>query len=95
MDRVEATRIADEALWALRNVSPTELVTRYLDKPETSEVTGSSGATYHTETQVFWDDQEHRNLRVMVSIDDGTWRSSHVPLSRDFIVAPDGTFVGE
>jgi hypothetical protein len=44
---------------------------------------------------VFWDDSEHRNLRVMVSVDDGGWRSSLAPLSADFIVAPDGTFVGE
>jgi hypothetical protein len=42
-----------------------------------------------------WDDpREHRNLRVMVSVDDGGWRS-FAPLSDDFIVAPDGTFIGE
>ena len=42
-----------------------------------------------------WDDPgEHRNLRVMVSVDDGGWRS-FAPLSDDFIVAPDGTFIGE
>ena len=53
-----------------------------------------SGATYQLEVQVFWDDRAEQNLRVMGSIDDGRLSAFH-PLSEDFIIAPDGSFVGE
>jgi hypothetical protein len=94
VDKVEARRIVAEALAALRKLSPSELATRYLDNPGTGQVVAPSGITYQIETQVFWDDREHRNLRVMVSADDGGWRS-FAPSSDDFIVGPDGTFIGE
>jgi hypothetical protein len=41
-----------------------------------------------------WDDRTGGDLRVIGSIDDGGWRAFR-PLSSDFIVRPDGTFVGE
>jgi hypothetical protein len=94
VDKVEARQIASETLKALRRLTPQELERRYLDNPGTEQSTASSGATYQVETQVFWEDQEHQNLRVMVSVDDRGWRS-FVPLSDSFIVAPDGTFIGE
>ena len=36
-----------------------------------------------------------RNLRVIVTIDDGTFRAAFRPITKGFIVAPDGSFVGE
>jgi hypothetical protein len=71
-----------------------ELVTRLLDKPETHERTGGSGALYQVELQAFWDDRAQENLRVMASIDVGGLRA-FLPLSNDFIRAPDGLLVGE
>lgn len=44
------------------------------------------------ETQAFWDDEAARHLRVLVSVDTGGW-FAHVTDS--FIVAPDGSFIGE
>jgi len=45
--------------------------------------------------QAFWDSpRQPGNLRVIVAIDDGGWRAFR-PLSADFIVASDGSFVGE
>jgi hypothetical protein len=44
--------------------------------------------------QAFWDDRKNDNLRVMVKIEDGGWRAL-TPMCCDFIVAPDGSFVGE
>jgi hypothetical protein len=35
------------------------------------------------------------NLRVIVTIDDGTFRAAFRPITKGFIVAPDGSFVGE
>lgn len=49
---------------------------------------------YQIEIQVFHDDPKSGNIRVLGSIDDGGWRSI-IPLSEDFIMAPDGSFVGE
>jgi hypothetical protein len=94
VDKAEARQIASETLNALRRLTPQELESRYFGNPGTEQSTAPSGATYQVETQAFWNDQEHENLRVMVSVDDRGWRS-FVPLSGSFIVAPDGTFIGE
>ena len=58
------------------------------------EACGESGTTYQGEIQVFWDDKPDGAIRVMGSINDGGWRA-FVPLTDAFILAPDGTFVGE
>ena len=50
--------------------------------------------SYQGEIRVFWDAEPDGAIRVMASIDDGGWRA-FVPLTEDFILAPDGTFVGE
>ena len=67
-----------------------------MDAPqvETHEVLGESGAVYQVETQVFWDGPPDDDVRVIASIDDGGW-SAFMPMSQDFIMAPDGGFVGE
>jgi hypothetical protein len=45
-------------------------------------------------TQVDWDGKPGEDIRVTASIDDGGW-SAYKPMHEDFIMAPDGTFVGE
>jgi hypothetical protein len=65
-----------------------------LKRPETIEVRGKSGAVYQVQTQAVWDGGADGDLRIMVAVDDGGWRA-FLPLSEDFIVAPDGSFVGE
>lgn len=59
-----------------------------------AEVIDPSGARSQLEVNAVWDDRPARNVRVIGSIDDGGLRA-FVPLSDDFIVAPDGLFVGE
>ncbi|MGH2607051.1 MAG: hypothetical protein ACRDG5_10710 [Anaerolineales bacterium] len=59
-----------------------------------AEVIAPSGARSQLEVNAVWDDRAGRNVRVIGSIDDGGLRA-FVPLSDDFIVAPDGHFVGE
>jgi hypothetical protein len=44
---------------------------------------------------VFWDGGVAGAIRVSFSIDDGELWRSVVPLTRSFILAPDGTFVDE
>lgn len=65
------------------------LVERLAGKKETLEVVGLSGTTYHVELEGFWDDEEHRNLRVVASIDDGGLRA-FLPFTDSFTVGPTG-----
>jgi hypothetical protein len=97
MDEAEAGSILNETLSRLRVLSFSELVARHLGDVDAYEVTGASGAEYQIEVETFWDDprREGGNLRVMASIDDGRgWRSIS-PMTASFIMAPDGSFVGE
>jgi hypothetical protein len=55
---------------------------------------GPSGAKYQLEIQVVWDHEPNTDLRVIGSVDDGSWRAL-APVSDSFILRPDGTFVGE
>ena len=94
MDKFEAGEIADAKVRELRQLPWTELRDRYLDRPETVEVVGATGMKYQVETLAVWDGAKDAALRVFVGVDDGGWRA-FAPLSADFIIAPDGFFVGE
>jgi hypothetical protein len=93
MDKGEAREILSRHLAGYRSRTHANLVGR-LGQIDVSEVIGPSGATYQIEVEVFWDDKTQRNLRVMASIDDGGWLSL-APLCESFILAPDGSYVGE
>jgi len=58
------------------------------------EVTGTSGTHYQIEVEIFWDNKPNGNARVLGLIDDGGIRA-FLPLSEDFIMTPDGSFVDE
>ena len=97
MNKEEARHILQEEIVALREKKYAEL--RRLVDPAgvtTRKTTGKSGVEYQIETIVFWDDPRELggNLRVIVCIDDGGWRA-FLPLSDDFIISPDESFVGE
>jgi len=62
--------------------------------PQAKEVTGEDGKKYYLEAEVFWDSRKGGDIRVIVAGDDGGWRAFK-PLTSDFIMAPDGSFVGE
>lgn len=89
----EARAIAAAEIDRLRSLSREELL-GYIDNPQTWEVVGESGTTFQLEASAFWEDRKRENFRVVVSIDDGG-TSAFVPMSEDFIVAPDGSFIGE
>jgi hypothetical protein len=92
MDKQEARSIAREQLAPYRRRPYADLVSM-IGKVVHSEVTAPSGTRYQFEIQAFWDDKPNGDVRVMCSIDDMGWRA-FFPLSDDFIMAPDGTFVG-
>jgi hypothetical protein len=92
MDKVEARQVLAGKIAELRRWSYADLL-RFME-PEGLEVAGPSGAIYQLEVEAFWDDKRSRHLRVLASIDDGGWRA-FAPLCDDFIIAPDGSFIGE
>jgi hypothetical protein len=94
LNRDEALALLRERIGTLRDLSYTELL-RYLDNATAEEVIASGGQVYQIEVEAMWDDQPHFDLRVLASIDDGSLRWATVPLVQDFIIRPDGTFVGE
>ena len=94
MDNDEATAVLGAELAALRDEEYAELVRRTSAGPLVFERTAPSGRTYQVEVYISWDDRHGGNVRVMASIDDGGWRAL-VPLTRDFVKAPNGSFVGE
>lgn len=91
----EAKSLLDGVVAELRGEPYRTLVARYLHESDERTVVAESGVQYQVEVQAFWDSpRQPGNLRVIMAIDDGG-RHAYRPLSSDFIVAPDGSFVGE
>lgn len=93
MDKSEAKAILSRELAGYRQLPYQELIAR-LEIEDLREVRGASGTTYQLEFQLLWDDEKSGHLRVMAMIDDGGLRA-FVPLTDDFIIAPDGSFIDE
>lgn len=92
MNKREALRILHAQLQQWRQRSYADFCNDVGDSRR-FEVTGESGTCYRGDVRVFWDDKPDGAIRVIASIDGG-WRA-FVPLTADFILAPDGSFVGE
>ena len=93
MNKTEAKAILEEELLKYRRYSYAELRSMVGETP-CVERTSASGQTYQIEVQVFIDQEAKQTLLVLAAIDDGGW-SAFSPLCDDFIIAPDGSFVGE
>ena len=94
MNRVEAGEILKTELAKYRDVPYEELVAMVDAPKRTTEIGGPSGTRYYLDIGVYWDGEAGGDVRVIGTIDDGGWRA-FVPMSDDFIKAPDGSFVGE
>ena len=95
MDIAEADNLLGQQLSKLRALPYSELKRLVEGRSiQTPEAKGTSGIPYYMEVQAFWDNRRDGNIRVIVSIDDGGKSASH-PRSRDFIKAPDESFVDE
>jgi hypothetical protein len=97
LDEAEASTILNDTVSRLRALSYVELTQKQSTGVDAYEVTGASGAHYQIEVEAFWDAPRRKggNVRVIVSIDDGKGWRSIAPMATSFIVAPDGSFVGE
>jgi hypothetical protein len=69
-------------------------LTHLSDDPIVSYPIADDGTHCCVEISIHWDDEPDGNIRVVFSIDDGGWRA-FIPVCDGFIIAPDGTFVGE
>jgi hypothetical protein len=94
MDKVEASVVAEGVLAELRR-EPYESLVQRIGHPEGRTLQGQSGSVYQVELEAFRDDGKTGNLRVAVFVDDGALSAFVKPLTRDFIIAPDGSFIGE
>jgi hypothetical protein len=99
MDRNEARAVAAARLGELRALSYEDLLKRYStdlgNDPEWETATGKSGTVYNLKLYAFWDGAPGPNLRVWVDADDSSNEGFHRPETDCFIIAPDGTFIGE
>ena len=93
MNKDEAKSLLSQELSRYRELPYAELFSLIYNS-ETFERAAPSGVIYQIEILVLVDDQSRQTLRVRGSIDDGGWRA-FVPMCDDFILAPDGSFVGE
>ena len=88
MNREEALSLLDAKLEQYRKLSYAELASKIGDE-EFPEVVGPSGIEYQMEIQIRWDHKPNGDVRVMGSIDDGTFRGAFRPVCEDLIVKPD------
>jgi hypothetical protein len=93
VNKTEALSLLEATLLEYRN-RPYEALRAMIDETKTFDSTAPSGVAYQLEIQALWDNRRGGPIRVIGSIDDGGWRS-YKPLTADFIMAPDGSFVDE
>src|SRR5687767_7950167 len=96
-NKKEARRLAVDALTPLRSLPYEELVAEYLKRSDTAQVEGRDGLEYNIELTAHWDDRKMRTLRVVACVDDGylRWGLFSTSVCDDFIIGPDGAFIGE
>jgi hypothetical protein len=95
MDKTEARALLAQELARYRGQTYHDLA-KLVDTNSMVQVRGTSGTEYQIEISVMWDSpREKTDVRVLGSIDDGHVPAAFFPLSDDFIIAPDGKFVGE
>jgi hypothetical protein len=91
MNEDAAYVLIDTELRRLLELPYSELV-KLIGSPEFKQALGDDGVTYQLEIEAIWDITEGEDVRVIVSVDDGGWRALK-PLTQDFVMHPDGSFV--
>ncbi len=91
---MEALRLLEEIPDRFWRESHENLRTMVDGGPFVEERKAGGARDYQIEVVWLWDGGLGGNVLVMGSIDDGGWRA-FAPLTRSFIMAPDGRFVGE
>lgn len=85
--------LIDVELRKLIDLPYSELI-KLVGARELKEVVGEDGIPYRLEIEAIWDIAREKDVRVIVSVDDGGW-SAIRPLTQNFVMRPDGSFVDE
>jgi len=93
MNQDVAYVLIDAELRRLFELPYAELI-KLIGTPEVKQVVGEDGISYQIEIEAFWDINRNEDVRVIVAVDDGGWRAV-IPLTQDFVMRPDGSFVDE
>lgn len=93
MDKKKAAMVLADQL-GLYRAKTYDMLKDMVGQVDAYEVMTPDGSAYQIEIQVFWDGKPDGHIRVIGAIDDGGWRA-FAPLTDDFIMTPDGTFLGE
>jgi len=89
MDKREAYQLLEEFVTGLKFRSYLEWQ-GLIGEEAVVERNGPSGVTYQIEWNAFWDSQTGGDIRVMVSIDDGSLARFIVPLTTSLLISPEG-----
>ena len=93
MDKEKARAVLLETLRPYRAKSYVELGD-LIGEIDVYQIENPDGADFQIEIPVFWDHKPDGSICVSGGIDDGGW-SAFAPLCEGFILAPNGSFVGE
>lgn len=92
MDKTEAQQLLSAQMKTFKEKSYTDLVDLIGDV-WAEQIKGEAPNDYNVEIEVFWDSKPNGDVRILGSIDDGSFRSSFSPLCDDFIVTPEGKII--
>lgn len=73
---------------------PYSELTKLVGASKLKEVLGEDGSSYRIYVKAIWDIARKKDVKVIVSVDDGGWRAL-CPLTQNFVMRPDGSFVDE
>ena len=89
MDKREAQKLLDLFVAALQSWSYQDWQ-GLIDETTVVERKGPSGVMYQIEWNAFWDSKPGGDIRVMVSIDDGSLARFISPLTTSLLISPEG-----
>jgi hypothetical protein len=92
MDKREAQKLLDLFVAALQSWSYQDWQ-GLIGETTVVERKGPSGVTYQIEWYVFWDSKLGGDIRVMVSVDDGSLARFIVPLTTSLLISPEGEII--
>ena len=93
MDKTRARAIAENELQFYREMTY-EAISAKIGEQEGFERITEEGEAYQIEFDFFFDDNKSGNIRVAGIVGYSGW-TNFFPVSSDFIIAPNGEFIGE
>ena len=90
MDKRAARQLLEEFVTGLKSRSYQEWQI-LIGEEAVVERNGPSGVTYQIEWNAFWDSAAGDDIRIMVSIGDGSLARFISPLTTSFLISPEGT----